>query len=354
MNWRAVLAIVQKDMVEAVKNRYLLIGLLLPIGLSLLLGLFLPGTGGDLTLKVAVYDPAGSRLVAGLRQQMQVRVLEAASEAELLDIVEKDAVGGLAVPAGFDREVAEERQPELKVYLNRRRGGGAVLAFQRLLEGQVWALVGQGPPARIVSVDVATPAGTDFDIDRYLLVMMVVIVLAMTGAFSVPYLLVEEKERHTLQALLVSPAGPAEVTVGKAIVGMVYGLLMTGVLLVLNRGWEGDWWMTLLLVFAGALLSVAVGLLLGGFLHTTMQVNTWSTVLLLILLVPSWVVILDLPTPLQVVIQLIPTHYLVHALELSLAGGATLALVGLDLAVVLGSAVLLLALVAWRLRRAES
>ena len=65
MNWRAVLAITRKDVVDAVKNLYILFGLVLPIGLSLLFSLAFPGPDELATLTVAVHDPGGSRLVTG-------------------------------------------------------------------------------------------------------------------------------------------------------------------------------------------------------------------------------------------------------------------------------------------------
>ena len=356
MNWRAILTIAHKDIVDAIKNRYILFGLVLPIGLSLFFRLVF--SGPDELITIAVYDPGGSRLAAELRELPQVRLLEVASDQQLAEEVEKEAVGGLAVPAGFDAAVEAGEQPELTVYLNRRRGGGELAVFRRLVEQQVWALAEQPPPARITWADVADAAGLqgggEFRLDHYFLIMFLVMAPAMAGTFMVPLLLVEEKEKHTLDALLMSPAGTSEVVAGKALTGLVYSLLTAGVLIALNEGWVGDWPVTAVATLLGSLFMVAVGLLMGSLFRTTMQVNTWSSIVMLALTAPSWFLMIALPTPLETALRLIPTHYLADALGLALAGEASLARVWGDLAVLAGSVIVAFAAVVWTLRRQET
>ena len=355
MNWRAILTIAHKDIVDAIKNRYILFALILPIGVSLLLRVAFPGP--DELITIAVYDPGDSRLVSGLRELSAVRLLEVTSDRQLPEEVEKETVGGLAVPAGFDAAVEAGEQPELTVYLNRRRGGGELAVFRRLVEQQVWVLVEQPPPARITWTNVAEPPGTlaqgEFRFDRYILVVLLVMALAMTGSFVVPLLLVEEKEKHTLDALLMSPADSAEVVAGKALTGLLYSLLIAGVLIALNEGWVGDWPVTAVAILLGSLFMVAVGLLMGSLFRTTMQVNTWSSIVVLALMSPSWLGVMGSPTLLETALGLLPTHCLAQALGLALAGEASLARVWGDLAVLAGSVIVAFAAVVWTLRRQE-
>jgi ABC-2 type transport system permease protein len=357
MNWRAIWAIARKDIVDALKNLYILFGLVLPIGMSLLFRLLFSELDELGTLTIAVYDPGGSYFVAELREMPEVRVLEVNSPEQLSDRVEQEAIGGLALPLGFDADVAAGKRPSLTVYVNARRGGGERFAFQTLVERKLWTLGGRELPARATFVNVSRLGGTqdpaEFDFERYLLVVALIMALAMTGALVVPTLLVEEKEKHTLDALLVSPASPADVVASKALTGLVYSLLTTGVLIAMNRGWEGNWPVTVVTILLGALFMVMVGLLMGGLFHTTAQVNTWSSVVMLALTMPSWFTILPVPALLQTALRLNPTHYLVEALNLSLAGEASLMQVGDQLAVLAGSAVLVFIAVVWTLRRLE-
>jgi ABC-2 type transport system permease protein len=355
MNWRVILVVARKDIVDAVKNLYILFSLVLPIGLSLLLRLIFTGPDDLGTLTVAVYDPTGSRLVTKLRALPQVHLLEVDSAQQLIEEVEQNAVGGFALPVNLDAAVDAGEQPEITVYLNRRRGG--ITAFQRLVEQQVWAMTGQAMPVHIVWADVTAPSGLQaesaFRLDLYLMTLFLIMALAMTGAFVVPLLLVEEKEKHTLDFLLVSPAGPAEVVAGKALTGLVYSLLIAGILITLNQGWVGDWPVTLLAVLLGALFMVAVGLLMGSIFQTTMRVNTWSSIVMMVLMVPSWFTVIQMPTALEAALRLIPTHHLVEVLELALAGEASMARVWGDLALLLGSVVFAFVAVVWVLRRED-
>jgi ABC-2 type transport system permease protein len=357
MKRRVILAIARKDIVDSVKNLYILGGILMPIVLSLLLRIAFPSSGELGVLTIAVHDPDGSRLATGLRASPQVKLLEVASRDLLAEQVEKNAVGGLALPSGFDAAVEAGEQPELTVYLNQRRVGYERTAFMRLVEQQVWALAEAERPARITWTDVAVSPGArerdELNFDQYLLTMFLVMALSMIGAFVVPLLLVEEKEKHTLQVLLVSPASPAEVAAGKALAGLFYSLLTAGVLIGLNRGWTGNWPVTILALLLGALFLIAVGLLMGGFLHTTMQVNTWTGIVILVLMSPSWFTPMSLPAVLDAALRLMPTYYLTQALGLALAGKASLAQAGGHLAVLLGSAIVAFAAVIWKLRRED-
>jgi ABC-type polysaccharide/polyol phosphate export permease len=128
---------------------------------------------------------------------------------------------------------------------------------------------------------------------------------------------------------------------------------MVGVLLVMGRGLAGNWALTLAALLLGALFTVMVGLLMGGLFQTTAQVNTWSSIVMLALTMPSWFTVLAVPAPLQSILRLIPTHYMVEILNRSLAGEASWANSGLPLAVLAGSAVIVFLAVVWTVERLE-
>jgi ABC-2 type transport system permease protein len=359
MSGRIVWAIAQKDILDAIKNRYLLMGLILPVGLSLLFRVLFQSISNPSSLTVAVYDPSGSRLTAELLALPGVKVLKVDSEAQLREQVNKGgaATGGISIPESFDQEVNSGRQPELTVYLNPQKGNVQLAAFRELLSEQVWALNSAAAPARIHWLEFSPAEGSSVQstlrLDLYLLVMFLVMSLTMTGAFVVPLLLVEEKDKHTLEFLLVSPATPTEVVIGKALTGLVYSALGAGTLIALNHGWSGNWPLTVLALILGALFLVAVGLLMGSVFHTMMQVNTWSSIVMLVLLAPSWFTVFQLSSILGTAVRLIPTYYLADLLSLSLNNAATLPGAGTDIAVLLGSLILTFGAVIWILRRQE-
>ncbi len=358
MNWRIVWAIARKDISDAVKNLFILFALLLPIGMSIFLRMIMGGGGdGEITINIAVYDPQSSRLVAGLRTLPQVKLVEAGSEQQMLDSIQSRVLGGISVPAGFDAAIDAGQQPELPVYVNGQAGGGGIAAFRQIIVEQIWSLVGRQPPAKIVWME-AGPVGVPSsqsgnNISALLLNMMLLIGLSMTGVFIVPTLLAEEKEKHTLDTLLVSPGSLTEVVLGKALTGLFYCLLISAVLIVLNDGWVGKPALTLLAVILGSLFLVVVGLLMGGLFRNTHQVNTWSTLVLLVFLIPGVPSIVALPKSLDLIFRLIPTRYLSEAITLSMAGNPNPTQLCTDLAILAGSTMVVFAAVVWALRRAK-
>ena len=354
MNLRLVSAIAQKDVVDAIRHRYLLTALVTPLFVALLFRVLLPGGADNKLLTVVVHDAGGSGLASELRQTPQISVVQANSADATAGEVERvKAIGGLVVPAGFDADLAANKQPELTVYVNNEKTVFEQAAFRRLLDKLVRSVAKQPEPARLVWVDVdketdnKAPGGTR--LDQMLLPLLLILTFGMTGAFVVPLLIVEEKEKRTLDFLLSSPASLKEIIAGKALTGVVYTLLIAGLLLGINRQSIQNWSMTLLTILVGLLFVVGVGLVIGSVLKNTMQVNTWASLVLILLIAPSFPSI-GLTGWFDKAMRLIPTYYLSEALKLSMAGTISSQL-WLYLAVLLVCTVIVFFAAAWALHR---
>src|SRR5215213_11216876 len=131
MNWRVVAAIAQKDLVDAIRNRYLLVALLTPLSVALLIRLMLPDINSLNNFTVVVHDPDRSALVSQLRAVPRIKLVDVDSAASARDEVEKiKAAGALVVPANFDADVAAGKQPKLTVYVNNRKNGIEQASFR--------------------------------------------------------------------------------------------------------------------------------------------------------------------------------------------------------------------------------
>jgi ABC-2 type transport system permease protein len=357
-NLRIIWIIARKDLVDAVKNQLLFLSLLMPIFLWLIFRLVFSDMSGMGIMKIAVHDEANSRLVAELRNLPGVALSELENEQQMMEFVQKQAIGGLAIPAGFDEALARNQNPLLTVYINSRSGGGGIQAFQTLIDKQLWKLAGHDSlPAQIRVIDTAGSKpgliGSSINMDRILSVMLLVLSIVGIGVFVVPSLLVEEKEKQTLKFLLVSPAGPAEVVAGKALVGLVACLVIVGSMMILNKSWNGNWPVTLLALIIGSLFTILVGLTMGGFFKTIAQVNTWSSVLLIVLLLPTWVAVMPLPDPFGMIIRLVPSYYLVDLLNQSMAGIASIGSVWSSLTVLVVCTAIAFSVVVWAVKRED-
>ncbi len=349
MNLRIILAIVRKDMVDAIKNKTILFSILMPIGLSILLGFAL---GGVDVLKVAVFDQGESVLVERLAQMGGAEVIRCDSADQVREVVEKKASGGLVLPPQFDEAVARGDKPSLQVYVNVRKGSVSSMRLHQFVQEQVLKLAGQELPAdvRLKTLN-GPPEGEKehLNLKQYMLVAWLMLGLMMTCAFVVPTLLAEEKEKHTLAAILVSPASYVDVVAAKAIVGLVYSLLVTLIILTLNGGLTGNLPLLFTVILLSSLLLVEIGLLIGGFFENVTQVNTWGTFIIFPLILPG--TLMMLPDAMEMVMRFIPTYYTVDAVRLALTNQATWANVWLDMVVLGGCVVALFVAVVWSLKR---
>src|SRR4029079_686072 len=209
MNSRVVSAFAQKDIVDAIRNRYLLGALLKPVFVAVLLRILLPGIS-NLNFTVVVNDPGGSGFASELRAMPQMKVITAASAEGVANELEKSkAVGGLAIPANLDADIAAGKQPELVVYVNNKQNDIEQAMFRQLVERQFLTSVKERLPAHLTWVDVNKEVSGEapaLNVNQMLLPMLLLLTFAMAGALVVPLLLVEEKEKRTLDFLLTSPA----------------------------------------------------------------------------------------------------------------------------------------------------
>jgi ABC-type Na+ efflux pump permease subunit len=334
----------RKDMNVAVRTPYTLITLAIPIFLSLLFIFLFPNLPAPGRLQIAMYDPGQSQLAALLAAQPHLEMISVSGPDSLVQSVTEGFTAGLAIPDDFDTAVQNDQRPSLTVYLNGRGNQRAATAtFQRLLSEQIWQMrYGQPPtPIEWQKVSLSQSPAENLSVSDYLLILLLLLALVMTGATITSTAIVEEKGQ-TLYPLLNSPVAAADVIASKVLTGLFFTLLAGTAILLLNQGWQGDWPRTAAALLLGAIFTVGVGLLLGLVSATRGECNTWTGVISLVLCAPVWFTVTplqQLPTLLRLAVQVIPTHYLILALTHTLQGLST----GLNLVFLGGAAVLVYA-----------
>jgi ABC-2 type transport system permease protein len=92
----------------------------------------------------------------------------------------------------------------------------------------------------------------------------VVLMAIVLGGSAVPAAsLVDEKQKRTLRALLITPTTPRDVLVAKGVMGFLLSVLMGLVTLGINRAFGAEPLLLVVLLALSALMAVAFGLLLG-------------------------------------------------------------------------------------------
>jgi ABC-2 type transport system permease protein len=354
-NLRIVWALAAKDIADAVKNRTTLT-LIITVLFTVFAYRMLPSwQNGDLPPRLALYDAGESRLVAELEHSNDFDLFLATSQREMeaylgsMDIV----VLGLVLPTGFDQHLASDNPVELDGYVIHWASAGAAANVQTFFEAQLAELTGK--PARI-NIDGNT-VYTQKDSRGYALLaaLSVIFAVTMVGISMVPNIMLEEKQTKTIDALLVSPASAGHVVLGKTLTGLFYCLTAIGVAFAFNLALINHWGLAIVAALCGSLFTVALGLLLGSIIESRGQLTLWAWVMFIPLLAPVLLSVLDdvLPAGLVTAFRLVPTVALSRVLRVSFSDRAPVVQFAPELVLVAGCAVLVLAAVAWVVRRSD-
>lgn len=351
---RIVWAIFAKDLREALSNK-LLLSILIGSAVLLLNGSLLPLLI-ELQWKpsAVVYDEGRSTLVRGLMSQDDFRIRLAESREEFDETI---AAGpgtwlGLVLPADFDQRTGDPAGIQLEGYVAHWADEGRVRQSTTVFEEQLGLAAWSTVHIDLEGHELYPTAEAGGQISISLLTVMIAI--TAIGAGVVPLLVVEEKESHTLDALLVSPARFSEVILGKALVGGVYCALATGVAFAFNARYTVHWEIVLLAVVGLAAFVVALGMLIGVLADNPTSAGIWATPVLLIILAPTVAQFFISPTWPAIVRELLPWtpgSVMINLLRLSTAGEVSTSLVWANVAALAGWAGAVYLLVGWRIRR---
>ena len=282
-----------------------------------------------------------------------------------------EARAGLVLPRGFGNDIAAGRSPAVQVLLDGSdptTGATAIGTINTIaLTYSVRVVTGR--------LDRLGISGTGLPIDlrprvwynpelrsvRFLIPGLMAFILMTVVVVSTAFSVVREKERGTMEQILVSPLRPLDLVAGKTIPYIFISLVSThAVLFVAAFLFDVTIKGSYLWLLAVMLLFLIGGLGLGILISTiarSQQVAFMMAILLTML--PTFILsgfvfpIRNMPAAIQAVTYLVPSRYFLSALRAILLKGAGPAAFWDQLVGLLGFAVLMIAASAIRLRRGE-
>lgn len=270
--------------------------------------------------RLVVVDEGASAITAALQAEpgIDVTVLDDAEQMQAA-VQAHDYDAGLLLPSGVDEALRSGDSVPLQFFVS-----GESLASTRLVLGvttlaEVRDVAGQVPPVDVV---VTTVGDEDWvPVEDRLLPLIVMYAVVIAGLFLPASSLVEEREKRTLDAVLITPVRMSEVLLGKAALGVLLAVLMGWVTLAINRAFAGQLLgMTVFLVLGGIMMA-ELGLVLGCWAK---DANTLFTAIkggaLLIIAPVLFTLFPGLP---QGVARVFPTYYFLQPIyEMAVAGSA--------------------------------
>jgi len=255
----------------------------------------------------------------------------------LLD--EGKALIALVVPAGFGRDAAEGKKVQVQAIADGSNGTTAATAI-----GYVQAVAADYSQRALVhSLKRAGAAGARTTLDfrprvlfnpelrsaNFLVPGLIVLILIMSAVMSTALSIVREKERGTMEQILVSPVRPLELIIGKAVPYLLIGLVSAATILAASRllfgvTVKGSWFDLGVVTFVFLLGCLGFGVLLST-LSDSQQVAFLLSVLLTLL--PVFILsgfvfpFRNMPAIIQAVSYILPGRYYLSALRAIMVKG---------------------------------
>ncbi|NDJ60467.1 MAG: ABC transporter permease, partial [Chloroflexi bacterium] len=168
-------------------------------------------------------------------------------------------------------------------------------------------VTGRPVPASINAISMGDVAIESFA-DR-LLPLLVLMAVVLGGTLVPAVSLVDEKQRGTLRALVITPASLLEVITAKGLLGVGVSLVMGLIILVLNQALGTQPLLLLSVLALGGIAAAAFGVLLGTLARDTNMLFTIIKAMALLLYAPALINLI--PSLPQWLAQLFPTYYLI-------------------------------------------
>jgi ABC-2 type transport system permease protein len=331
-------SLIRKEFIQILRDpRTLVLVLVIPIMQLFLLGY--AATNDIRQVPLAVFDqdrgPAARQLLDAYRASDYFSVaFDVQTEQEISDLIDGgDARVGLIIPPDYTEQLRGNGVGQVVFILD---GSDPTVASTALSAAQ---LIGQSLSTEVMAerlarkgqalassapVDVRTQVWYNPDLlSTYYMIPGVIgmILFALTSILTATAI-VRERERGTIEQLIVTPIRPWELVVGKMLPYVILAFLNTLEVLALGHWWfgvpiRGNLWVILLLSGLFLLTSLGIGLLASTFANTQQEAMllVWMTLLPAIFLSGFFFPLQSMPKVLQWISYVLPLRYYLNIIR---------------------------------------
>jgi ABC-2 type transport system permease protein len=348
-------SLIRKEFIQIGRDkRTLILVLIIPIMQLFLLGY--AATNDVRNVPLAVYDqdrgPEARRLLDAYRAADYFTVaFDVSSEAELSQLIDGgQARAGLIIPPEYGASLMGGKPAQVMFVLD---GSDPTVASTALSAAQ---LIGQAYSTQILQarlersgqaatiqlpVEVGTRVWYNPDlVSAHFMIPGVIgmILFALTSILTATAI-VRERERGTIEQLIVTPIRPWELVVGKLLPYVILALLNTLEVLAIGHYWfgvpiRGSLWLIMGASLLFLLSSLGIGLLASSIANTQQEamLTVWMMLLPSIFLAGFFFPLQAMPKILQWISYIFPLRYYLAAIRSLMLKGVGVAAVQWDLA----------------------
>jgi ABC-2 type transport system permease protein len=346
VSFKRIVSVLSKDLRLGPRSPVFLWVLVLPVLITVLLQV----SFGDLLdpqPRLGIVDQDDSAVTAAAQKLDGIQVSLFESVTELQDKVRaNDLDAALVLPVGFDDQVRSGTRPPLQFFV-----GGQSLASNRIILAVttidlIREVAGQTPPVEVGLVQLGQAS---LPVTTRLVPFVVMYALLIAGVFLPSFSLADERQKHTLSALVVTPVRLSEVVTAKAALGFLLAVAMALVTLWLNGALHVQALALSVVLVVAAVILVEIGLIYGTASKDVAGVFTLIKGTGFILLAPAiFYVFPDWP---QWIAKVFPTYWVINPVYEVTVRGAGLDTVWIELLIALAVSIPLAAVVMALTRR---
>ena len=318
---KIILAIALKDIVQSIKDRMILgviIGILFLILPSQLLPIILQNENTPLAV-ISGREPTA--LANALTNLPDTNAFTVKSLPDLQDEIASRTgnIIGLVLPEDFSVKVSSKENINIQAYLTHWTESDDTAMLINHFENKIQLLTDSPVEITIVDDQIHPDEGTRGS--QVMFILQLVFAVLTTGLILVPYLMMVEKETHTMDVLLVSPASLTDLIIGKSLVGVFYSVIAVMLVMLFNYKIVAHWPLLILSILSGMTFAVLTGLLIGLTFDNFQQATLGMSIVILIATAPAFIKLIltvSLPQVLDTIVTWLPGGQLAKLLFMSL------------------------------------
>ena len=155
---------------------------------------------------------------------------------------------------------------------------------------------------------------------EFLAGIVIVMVLSMVTTITQATLIAEEKEKHTLRVMMLSPASPVEAILGKSLPIMVLSILLSIISLFLLDTLKGNVFLLMIIILLGVLLFIIIGTMIGLLAKNLVQVSILGTPIMMIFFAGPLLHLFVKNEIAKKILYYVPTNHIFNAITDALEG----------------------------------
>jgi len=355
MSLNGIFTIFRRDLKAAVNDKTILLIVVIPVLISLAIP-FLMTSVSNMTATVAVYDQGNNSNFTSFLKSLDIYNVTSVGSMDRLNesISTGGACAAIIIPQGFDRDVANGTRPSLEVIVNPAMTESLIFTstYRDALMNYTKTRFPVNVTMEIVQTSASGGGGANMFTGNGIIPMVILVATILLGISILPYTLTTEKEKKTLDAILVSPASERDVVLGKMLFGLSLTVAVSLLVLAINHGFTGNFILTIIFLLLGSTSTVGIGLLVGSYSNSYTTASVISSILMLpLIMIPMFGPLSD---TIATIAKVLPTTYMYNGISDSMNGSGTLSGILAGLAALVIFNVLIYTLTAYVIRTRRS